>query len=226
MKKMIVLLLVLALGLSLCACGAKDERLDMLDSTQYRMYKTMSRKMGINFLEQDIDPIHTYDDIISVYMNNCQYLEENCVIELGNGTTLQFPMTYGDLCNAGWTLEDEEISDPFPAEEYIWFSFINSDGKTIEAEIGNGSETPVEVRDAIVTQFECGDSGTETFSVKGIAKGATVKEILAVFGLPYGCTYDGGYKSLDFYYVNESNTHHLSFFMDPETGLLDSIWFS
>ena len=225
MKKIIALLLVLALGLTLGACGGTNTE----EPTKHPLYKTLSRKMGIDFMEQDVEEICIDEESASVYLNNCDYLDESYVVELGNGTTLQFPMTYGELCDAGWSLLDAEIGDSIPTEYGEWFEFVNSDGKTIEAYICNSSDASVEVRNAPVTMLEFGDAGTESFSINGIGKGATVKQIIKEFGLPYWCGFNeskDGDHSFSFYYIDETNTAFLDFDMNPKTGRLDHIWYS
>ena len=225
MKKIIALLLVLALGLSLCACGGTNTD----EPTKHSLYKTLSKKMGIDFMEQDVEEICIDEESASVYLNNCDYLDESYVVELGNGTTLQFPMTYGELCDAGWALLDDEISDSLPAEFGKWFVFVNSDGKTIEAYIANTSDASVEVQNAPVTMFDFGDLGTESFSINGIKKGSTVKEILAEFGLPYGSSFyewEDGYQSFAFYYTSDGDGYSIQFDIDPKTGRLDNVWYS
>ena len=225
MKKIIALLLVLALGLSLCACGGTNTE----EPTKHPLYKTLSRKMGIDFMEQDVEEICIDEESASVYLNNCDYLDESYVVELGNGTTLQFPMTYGELCDAGWSLLDAEIGDYIPTEYGEWFEFVNSNGKTIEAYLCNISDSPVELRNVPVTMLEFGDTGTESFSINGIQKGSTVKEILAEFGLPYGSSFyewENGYQSFAFYYTGEDIDCSIHFDIDPKTGRLDHIWYS
>ena len=222
MKKTIALLLVLAMALTLCACGSRD----ISDPKNNPLYKKMAKKMDIDFLAQDVDEIDSEEESISVYLNNDQPLDYPCVFEQGNGTSLQLPMTYGDLCDAGWTLEYEEISDPFPADEVLWYTFVNADGKTIGASIWNMSDTPVDVREAAVHQLQFGDSYSEIFTVNGIGVGSTVQEVLDVFGMPSGCYYyewkDGG-DSFDFDYNSEDGKSSLSFFVDTKTNLMFGI---
>ena len=226
MKKFIALLLVLALGLTLGACG-NPKKLDPLENP---LYHTLSEKMGVDFAEMDVYEIHSVETCVVVYMDNDQRLYDNCSVELGNGTTIQYPMTYGELCDAGWTLEEGELSDPFPAEETTeWFPMVNSDGKTIETRIYNSTESPMALRDVPVFQLLFGDEGTETFSVSGLQRGATAQEIMDIFGTPSSFyiveNFDGTlYMNLS--YINYTNTHSLAFVMDPETGLLENLVFS
>lgn len=225
MKKFIALLLVLALGLSLCACGSTNTE----EPAKHPLYKTLSRKMGIDFMEQDVEEVIIDEESASVYLNNCDYLDESYVVELGNGTTLQFPMTYGELCDAGWALLDAEIGDSIPTEYGEWFEFVNSDGKTIEAYLCNISNSPVELRNVPVTMLEFGDVGTESFSINGIQKGSTVKEILAEFGLPYCSSFyewENGHQSFAFYYTGEDIDCSIHFDIDPKTGRLEYLWYS
>ena len=226
MKKFIALLLVLALGLSLCACG-NPKKLDPLENP---LYHTLSEKMGLDFAEMDVYEIHSVETCVVVYMNNDTLLWNDCCVELGNGTTLQYPMTYGELCDAGWTLAEGELSDPFPMEEATdWFPMVNSDGKTIEARIYNSAESPMALQDVPVLQLLFGDEGTETFAVSGIQRGATVQEILDTFGTPCVCSFheeDDGSKSFAIIYMDESGNFDLYFDMDPETGLLENLVYS
>ena len=226
MKKFITLLLVLALGLSLCACG-NPKKLDPLENP---LYHTLSEKMGVDFAEMDVYEIHSVETCVVVYMNNDQRIHDKCFVELGNGTTLQYPMTYGELCDAGWTLAEGELSDPFPATEATeWFPMVNSDGKTIEARIYNSAESPMALQDIPVFQLLFGDKGTETFAVSGIQRGATVQEILDTFGTPCVCSFheeDDGSKSFAIFYMDETGDFDLYFDMDPETGLLENLVYS
>ena len=226
MKKFIALLLVLALGLTLSACG-NPKKLDPLENP---LYHTLSEKMGVDFAEMDVYEIHSVETCVVVYMDNDQRLYDKCSVELGNGTTIQYPMTYGELCDAGWTLEEGELSDPFPAEEATeWFPMVNSDGKTIEARIYNSTESPMALRDVPVFQLLFGDEGTETFSVHGLQRGATAQEIMDIFGTPSSfCIVENidGTLYMNLSYINYTNTHSLAFVMDPETGLLENLVFS
>ena len=226
MKKFIALMLVLALGLSLCACSNMTKH----PPTKNPLYHTLSEKMGMDFTEQDVHEYQSGEGYLIVYMNTDQRFDENSCVELGNGTTLQYPMTYGELCDAGWTLAEGELSDPFPMEEATeWFPMINSDGKTIEARIYNSAESPMALQDVPVLQLLFGDKGTETFAVSGIQRGATVQEILDTFGTPCVCSFheeDDGSKSFAIIYMDESGDFDLYFDMDPETGLLENLVYS
>ena len=226
MKKIIALLLVLALGLSLCACGNMTKH----PPTKNPLYHTLSEKMGMDFTEQDVREYQSGEGYLIVYMNTDQRFDENSCVELGNGTTLQYPMTYGELCDAGWTLAEGELSDPFPATEATeWFPMINSDGKTIETRIYNSTESPMALQDVPVYQLRFGDEGAETFSVSGIQRGATAEEIMDTFGMPHNFyiveNFDGT-QCISLSYINYTNTLDLTFVMNPETGLLENLVYS
>lgn len=231
MKKVLAILTVIALSFCVCACAnpgyADDEIGELLRNPLYRI---MKKKMGINYLWQEIDYVESDDEHVSVYLDNSQLIVSEYVFEMGDGSRLQLPMTYEDLCNAGWVLEygmeEDGLSDPLPGEEYVWCSFINADGKTINAEISNHSSEPIDLREAVITQLQVGGDDTESFSVNGITRGATIEEILDEFGLPYGSSYyrwESGGESFSFYYIEESGYCSIDFSIDPETWLLDSI---
>lgn len=227
MKKFIALLLVLVMGLSLCACGSNNEQMDTdVTAPDSPLYETLQEKMGIDFMKQDVESIYTTEESAAVYLYNCKYIKGNHTFKLGDGTTLQLPMTYGELCDAGWALEYGNVSDPYPAGQINWYCLINSDGKTIDVEIVNRTGDFVDARDAQLSQISLGEDCTESFSLNGIKNGATVKEILKKFGTPYGCDYyewEDGSKSFSFYYTDEANMIHLTFNMDPDTNRLIGI---
>ena len=229
MKKFLVLLMALTLGLALCVRISTNEQAVLEHPYVNRLYRTLQNRMDINFMKQDVDHLFIKEDEASVYLSNCRYLDSEYLFQLGNGTTLQLPMTYGQLCDAGWMLEYDSIPDPYPAEQIQWFSFMNSNGKTIGAEIANLSDAPMDVRDARVAQISLGDAYTEHFSLNGIGPGATVKQILEVFGLPHGCIYyEWSWNDISFffYYIDETNMIHLTFDIDARTNRLSGITFS
>ena len=231
MKKFIALLLVLVMGLSLCACDSNNVQFEypVITPPDSHLYETLQEKMGIDFTHQNVSYLDVDETVVSVIMENCRYLDEFYVVKMGDGTQLQFPMTYGDLCDAGWKLDDEEISDPYPAGQIEWYQFINSDDKTMSAEIANMSRFSKNVRKAQVSQISVGYYYTESFSINGITVGATVTEILAEFGLPYYCYYaewEDGYKSFSLNYISKTNMTHLTFDIDPETDRLIGVNYS
>ena len=233
MKKFIALLLVLVMGLSLCACDSNNEQLDMeypeVTPPDSHLYETLQEKMGIDFTQQYVSYIGVNETSASVSMENCRYLDEFYVVEMGDGTKLQFPLTYGDLLKAGWKLDDEEIGNRYPAGQIEWYNFINSDGKTMSAELANMSKFSKNVRKAQVSQINVGYLLTESFSINGITVGATVEEIMAEFGLPHYCNYykwPDGSEAFSFYYIDKTNMVHLSFDMNPETDRLMGLNYS
>lgn len=77
--------------------------------------------------------------------------------------------------------------------------------------------------------MQVGGVCTELFTIRGITRGFAVKKILDEFGLPYGSNlyeWESGGESFSFYYIDEENMTHLSFDIDPETGLLDCVCYS
>lgn len=198
------------------------------------LYDTLRDLMGIDLLAEELDSVYSDDENVSVYLANSHLIEPEYVIEMDDGSKLQLPMTYADLCAAGWELEygsieEEGGSDPFPAEESLWCSFINADGKTMNAELGNYSTAPVPLADTAVTQIQVGNINTEGFTVNGIRRGATIEQVLDAFGLPYGsdyCEWESGGKDFSFYYIDEANLTHLYFSFDTETNLLDCVSYS
>jgi len=158
------------------------------------------------------------------------------VIYMADGSEFRYPMTYKDVCDAGWRLEYENekeiLADGISPEESGWFSFINDDGKTVNIELFNVEESTIPTDDAKVTQIHAGNVSTEEFSVEGISRGSTVQEIIDRFGLPYGSIYykwESGTDSLSIYYVSRDDDSiyaSLDFSFDTETGLLDYICYS
>ena len=228
MKKFIALLLVLVMGLSLCACDSNNVQMENPEVTipDNPLYETLQEKMCIDFTHQDLQSIDITEDSASVSLNNCGYFDPKSVFEMGNGTTLQLPMTYGELCDAGWELDYQEISDPYPTSQYNRYVFINSDGKTISAEIVNHTNSPIDVRKAEVAQLALGYFHTENFSINGIEPGATVTEILLAFGLPASCGYyedETGPLSFHLLYRSKNDEMYTVFYISPETNRLIGI---
>lgn len=197
------------------------------------MYPKLCDLMGMDVAEMVLENAYSDDEHVAAFPANYTEIVPEYIFEMGDGSMLQLPMTYGDLLDAGWNLEygmeEEEFSSIFPGEEYIWCSFINAEGKTMNAELGNYSDSPIDLWDAVVTQLQVGGDETENFSVSGITLGATVEDIMAVFGRPLQISYyewESGGKDFSFYYIDDINYSSISFDMDPETGLLNSVCYS
>lgn len=199
----------------------------MRSNTLYPRFKEL---LGFDPTVKELDHAFSGSDCVSVIFTDHQLIVPDYTLEIGDGSKLHLPMTYQELLDAGWNPDDEMNAEPpansVPGEEYQWYSFINEQGKTLNAEIGNYSASPINLKDAVVTQLQAGGELTETYSVSGIQAGATVQEIMEQFGLPLQCSYyrwADGTESFDFYYIDDINYSHIAFNIDPETGLLDSI---
>lgn len=233
MKKMVTLIMALALCLTLCACGGTKKTIsdqDMEALLRNPLYETLKEKTGIDFQKQNLESAYSTSNYVSVCLNNCRYLNGDYTFKMGNGSKIKLPTTYGRLCDGGWMPEyDDEVIDPHPAGERYWISLINTDGKTMNAEICNDTSAPIDVRDTQVTQIQVGNILTEDFDLSGLTRGSTVAEVLDKFGMPCECSYyvvEGGIDRFDLFYIDKADTIYLHFSFDPQTNLLDSIGYS
>lgn len=193
------------------------------DATENALFPELERLMGIDGLAEQITVVRSYEEDIQVRLDNPDFLTQPCVFEMGDGSKLQIPMAYKDLIKAGWKPDDEELSDPIPAQTYLECSFINRSGKTIDVQISNTATEAVALNDAQITMIFFAEEGSEAYSINGITEGATVEEILAVFGMPYDIAYYqlwGGDYTLLFYYRDEAKSQYLQFYIEPETEQL------
>ena len=191
------------------------------------LYPRLQELMGFELTREKIDTAFSSEEHVAVMFEEHQLIVPDYIFELDNGTRLQLPMTYQDLIDAGWQSEEEmEPTEAVEGEQYFWTGFVNGDGKTISAEIGNYSASPIALKDATITQLQFGNCYTEGYSVNGIREGATVEEVMFQFGLPMECSYyrwEDGLEYFSFYYINDINYSHISFDFNTETGLLESI---
>lgn len=198
--------------------------------TENPLYPRFLELLGFDPTEHQLDEAFSGSDCVSVMFTDHQLIVPDYTLELGDGSKLHLPMTYQELCDAGWTLTEgifaEMPEDTIPGETYNWYCFTNSEGETINAEIGNYSASPIALEDAVVTQLQAGGCLTESFRFSGIEAGATVAEIMEQFGLPLQCSYydwGDGAESFSFYYIDSINYSSIDFDINPETGLLNGI---
>lgn len=212
---------------------SEDTELGVDAMIENPLYSRFVELLGFDPTQYELDQAFSASDCVSVMFTDHQLIVPDYTLELGDGSKLHLPMTYRELCDAGWTLTEGVFADmpedSVPGETYNWYCFTNSEGETISAEIGNYSSSPIALEDAVVTQLQAGGYLTESFRFSGFEAGATVAEIMDQFGLPLQCSYyDWGddVKSFSFYYIDSINYSSIFFEMDPETGLLDSINYS
>lgn len=198
-----------------------------VDAAENPLFSEMGRLMGIDGLKDHASTVCSYEEDLQVRLDNAVFLDQLPVLEMGDGSKLQLPMTYKALQKTGWRLEgnpeDYELSDPLPAETYCYCTFVNRKGKTIEAKVANASSEAVKLNDAWITLLILDEEHDDSYCVNGISKGASVEEILDVFGMPYDIAYYqlwSGEYTLMFYYTNEARNCHLQFYIDPETEQL------
>lgn len=194
------------------------------------LYPRLKELMGFDVAQLDLDDAYSSVEKVVAYFADHQLITPNYTFEMDDGSKLQLPMTYQELCDAGWQPEYEIEYDgqegTVPGDCYDWNSMINKDGKTLGVEIGNYSASPVALADTTITQLQMGYDYTEGCSVNGIRLGATVAEVIEAFGLPFECSYyqwEDGYENFTIYYIDDINYSHIMFDFDPATGLLSSI---
>lgn len=178
-------------------------------------------------LENDYELAYEDEEYVNFRQPEKEYAELDYTAHLGDGTTIQLPMTYGDLVNAGWTSQTQWVDT---ADAYTMGSsyYTGPDGKTIEVFISNKSGDAIPLTETTVYQVNLGGEGTETFQVYGLSKGSTVTDIVAALGNPGNITYfyteydDGNtFAQLDLEYNAKDGT--LKIRLDADTGLISSI---
>lgn len=247
MKKLFALLLTMCMLATFCACGSNKEttnapeqqtqapveaQADVSAETPVTGDDSLVGKLQSILgtaisLDNDYELSYEDEEFVNFVQPEKNYAELDHTAQLGDGTTIQLPMTYGDLVNAGWISQTQWVDT---AETYTMGSsyFTGSDGKTIEAFICNKTSEAIPLEETTVYQVNLGGEGTETFQVYGLSKGSTVADIVAALGNPGNITYyyteyeDGDvFTQLDMEYNAKDGT--LSIRLDADTGLIYSV---
>lgn len=197
---------------------------------EHPLYPRFQELMGIYVTEKMWDSIYLTDEYMEVKLKDHSLIRSNYVIELYDGSSFKPPVTYQEICDAGWECTyDPEISDlpdPFPSGEAEGCSFINADRKTFSAELINHTAEPIPLEKTKVNRFILGGGHTADFSINGIKPGSTVEDIMAQFGLPRECTYhryQNGQERFKLIYVSSKYKYTMDFEIDPATATLEKV---
>lgn len=239
MKKLIALLLAAAMiaGM-LCACGSSktDSKLqqpsketasvqaentpeqdDSEESAQGdSQYAVVEALLGEVLSLSDYEVAYEDEELLTLELIDFTRAKPDYCVQLGDGTTLQLPVHFGDLLDAGWVSE-QQWADNQDGNTFGYTVMTNTNGKTIYAFVKNPSDEGTTLRDCWVTTVFLGGTYTEDFDVNGVSANATMAEIVAAWGLPT-TVYCYQNDKVIFDYCPIDGT--LEFRVDWNTGLL------
>lgn len=211
------------------AAETEAENEDVLEKTEAAedensLLAVVKELLGNAVSLSDYELSYEDEESVSLYLLDGERIELDYSIDLGDGTTIQLPMVYGDLLDAGWT-NTQEWTEKVESNTAGFSAHTNADGKSIYITVKNHTSETMDLADIWVISVNLGGDYTEEFDIHGISKGASMADVVAAWGLPYHIYYfcsadDNDYASLEFEYsaINGS----LSFEFDLETGLVAS----
>lgn len=239
MKKLIALLLAFSMLAILCACGSstKDAEqptaaAEQAEAQNEKPAEPATTADGLLTVVKEIlgdaislDDYELYsepedEEYVHLYLLDGERIEMDYTITLDDGTTIQMPMVYGELLDAGWT-SSVQWEEQAKANSLGSAAHTNANGKTISVSIINPTDETMNLADIWINQVTMGGDYTEEFDIHGIRAGSTIADVVAAWGNPYSIEYYCGenYTELDLNY--ESNDYGtLEFCVDVETGLV------
>lgn len=256
MKKALVLLLVLCMVLSLCACGSSGDPDSgkETESTESTTAQNQSGQEGESLKEEgttteselvtaaktilgtaislDADYALVYEDEDIVYFSlvDGEYAQMDYTVYLEDGTAMKLPTAYTELTAAGWTSRSQWEEVEAQSAGYDWYT--NSDGKTIQISFLNAGSEPIPVEETTITGIDLGSrlGCTAGYQICGISEGSTVAEVTAALGKPNEIHYQlssyNGEPELELIYASSNVYGHLTFYIDGQGSLVTGVSYS
>lgn len=239
MKKILSILLCLAILLSLSACGEFEEG----GSSSVENTDTTSEEQT----EIKIPEIKSDDTVMPSYVDISLYDEENYSdIYLGKnfkfkvtyaGSAIKLPWTYRDILEEGWVLvPSEEYSEDSQilAGKSITVDFTNDYNKTITAVYHNGTKSSLSLKECPIVKFIIKENGLNVpeskygqFWVNGISNVSAITDIIECLGSPshfYRVSENKYY--LDWFISASDRRSGITVYVDTAEDHVDAIEFS
>lgn len=233
MKKLFALLLAFGMLAMLCACGSGTEGTNQSPAAAEQaeaqsktdvdgLLKVVKGILGDAVSLDDYELVYMDEESVSLYLLDGERIELDYTIVLDDGTTIQLPMVYGELLDAGWT-SSVQWNRAVEGNSMGTASHANANGDTIYVSIINPTERSMYLTDTWVFSVTLGGDYSAGFDVHGASEGSSIADVIAAWGKPYNISYYSGdnYTQLDFDYEAMDGT--LSFRIDEKTGLVDSV---
>lgn len=239
MKRILSVLLCLAIALSLSACGEFEEG----GSSSVENTDTTSEEKT----EIKIPEIKSDDTVMPSYVDISLYDEENYSdIYLGKnfkfkvtyaGSAIKLPWTYRDILEEGWVLvPSDEYSEnsQILAGKSITADFTNDYKKTITAVFYNGENSSVSLKECPIVKFIIKENGLNIpeskygqFWVNGISNVSAITDIIECLGSPshfYRVSENKYY--LDWFISASDRRSGITVYVDTAEDHIDAIEFS
>lgn len=239
MKRILSVLLCLAITLSLSACGEFEEG----GSSSVENTDTTSEEKT----EIKIPEIKSDDTVMPSYVDISLYDEENYSdIYLGKnfkfkvtyaGSAIKLPWTYRDILEEGWVLvPSDEYSEnsQILAGKSITADFTNDYNKTITAVFYNGENSSVSLKECPIVKFIIKENGLNIpeskygqFWVNGISNVSAITDIIECLGSPshfYRVSENKYY--LDWFISASDRRSGITVYVDTAEDHIDAIEFS
>lgn len=230
MKKLFALLLAFGMLAMLCACSSGTEGTGMEAQTEKAVEapaedKQLAALKGILGSAVSLDDYELFsqdEDYVTLYSLDGERIELDYTVDLDDGTTIQLPMVYGELLDAGWT-SSVQWKSAVEGNSMGSASHANAEGETIYLAIINPTSKSMYLTDIWINQVQVGGDYTEGFDIHGVSAGSTIADVVAAWGNPYEIEYSSDKENayLDLGYLG-SDYGTLSFRVDVKTGQVRS----
>ena len=243
MKRLFAMLLVIAMVFALCACGGSDEKKpvdnagveDMggdniesdvppvtnEDGVDMTLMERMEKILGQELDLDQYDISYLDSEMAILYLKDGGEVELDFAVNLDDGSTIQLPVRYGDLLNAGWTSsanwEDSAAGGTMGSAMHT-----NASGDTVHLSIVNPTDETLPLADIWVNSITVGDVFTAGFDIEGITLGSSVSDIISVWGNPYSISFFITDDYMDLELIIEDAEGTLSLQIDSETSLVSA----
>lgn len=238
MKNLLAILLAICMMITLCACGSGtdsstpapaattapsgDAGEDTEPAGDSDLMAVVQTCLGNAISFDDYELSYADEETMTLFYLNSENIELDYTIQLDDGTTIQLPMVYGELLDAGWT-SSTQWTETVKGNSMGSATHTNSQGNTIYISIINPTDQFMDLTDTWVNNVTVGGERTAPFDTHGIHEGSSVADAIAVWGNPESISFYSGdtYQELDLTYVAEDGT--LALRIDTQTGLISSV---
>ena len=195
MKKVLSIILVVAVALVICACGKVDKNYGV--DTASEVVESVESK------SDDVSKITSLDNKMSQFFDITLFDEENySTVFLGkdfkikasfDGCDFSLPSKISDLETDGWKLvegSDYDNNSLIYANETVELSFVNDNENTIIAVFYNALNSSVRLDDCNIVKLRISNGYVKNsdkyaiFNINGITNTSVITDIIQVLGTP------------------------------------------
>lgn len=235
MKKLISLLMVFSMLAMLCACGSSEteqpaqngsdtpsQTTEAVSADGDSLVPALKEILGSAISLDDYELVYQDEEIVNLYLIDGEYIELDYTINLAGGSTIQLPMIYSELLEAGWT-SSVQWDETAEANSVGGAAHVNADGNTIYVSICNPTSEAMDLNDIWVNSITLGGDFTAEGNVGGIGVGSSIGDLVAAWGKPYNISYycDEDFSRLELNY--EASDGELAICIDTQTGLISTV---